>query len=205
EDGAYTVTVEIAGNDNYEAVTLSLGAFAIYRPPVPEIRRTVTLAPSPYYDISPAPGVYRIASGRDMVLTLTPLATLPAGHVPQVTTGRRILADDEGGITVESNADGTYTVHIHRIQETTAVTVTATAVSSGVTSSGSLPAARVWSYGKQLFITAAVSGRAQVYNAGDRLVKLLSTVAGETVTQSLPPGIYLIAIEGKSYRVVITE
>ncbi|MDR1223158.1 MAG: hypothetical protein LBL07_09850 [Tannerella sp.] len=48
-----------------------------------------------------------------------------AGFVPYVTTGRRLLPDDEGGVRITYNSDGTYTVRIMRIQEETTVTVTA--------------------------------------------------------------------------------
>ncbi|MDR2120752.1 MAG: MBG domain-containing protein, partial [Tannerella sp.] len=200
-EGEYAVTVDIVESDNYEAVTLELGHIVIYRMPRPNLIRKVTVEPSAYYDISPSPGVHSVESGRDMILTLTPLASLPSGYVPQVTTDRRLVPDSEQSIEILPNADGTYTVRIRSVLEAAVVTVTAVAFQSA----DRIAPAQVWSYGRQLYVAASVSGRAYIYNVSGRVVKIVPTVAGETVAQALSPGIYFVSTGGKSFKVVIIE
>jgi hypothetical protein len=136
-----------------------------------------------------------------MILTLTPLASLPSGYVPQVTTDRRLVPDSEQSIEILPDADGTYTVRIRSVLEAAVVTVTAVAFQSA---EQAVPA-QVWSYGRQLYIASSVSGRAYIYNVSGRVVKIVPTVAGETVAQALSPGIYFVSTGGKSFKVVITE
>ncbi|MDR1098495.1 MAG: hypothetical protein LBL57_10220 [Tannerella sp.] len=79
-----------------------------------------------------------------------------AGFVPYVTTGRRLLPDDKGGVRITHNSDGTYTVRIMRIQEETTVTVTA----GFPVATEYIPAGRVRSYGNRLYIESVTGGKA---------------------------------------------
>jgi hypothetical protein len=160
--GTYAVTIDIAEGANYAAITgLSLGTFIITELPTPIIQRKVTLDVSPYFVSDPSPGVFYVESMRNLNITLTPLATLPDGYEPKVTTNRRIIPDDNGGINVTLNNNGTYTVRIMRVQEETVITIAA----SPATANEDIPAvARAWSYGRQLYIVAgATNGRACIY------------------------------------------
>jgi hypothetical protein len=208
EPGIYIVTVEVAGNANYVAATFELGRFIIYRPSDPYIRRKVKIEPSPYFVTNPLPGTYYVESVHDMVITLTPSVTLPPGYAPYVTTGRKTYPDDKGGVRITANDDGTYTVRILYIIENTVVTITASATSSGSgdTSAERLAAdaPKVWSHGNRMYITSATtSGMAYVYNVDGQPVKILPIVAGETLTQTLPTGIYVVTIEGKNHKIII--
>jgi hypothetical protein len=63
---------------------------------------------------------------------------------------------------------------------------------------------RVWSSGNDLHIEAAGSGQVQIYALTGALVKTLAVSAGENVERiTLPKGIYIVRLEGKSYKIRI--
>ncbi|MDR1601581.1 MAG: hypothetical protein LBS42_04035, partial [Tannerella sp.] len=63
---------------------------------------------------------------------------------------------------------------------------------------------RVWSYGNRLYVAAgATDGRAHIYNVTGVLVKILPYAAGETVGATLPAGVYVVAAEGRRYKVAV--
>jgi hypothetical protein len=194
-----TVTNTIVNGSQTATTTSATAAVTVMEPVTPVIRRKVTLTASPHFSSYPAAGVYYIESHHNMVITLTPLATLPVGFVPYVTTGRRLLPDDEGGVRITHNGDGTYTVRIMRIQEETTVTVTA----GFPVATEYIPAGRVWSYGNRLYIENVTGGKAYIYNVSGLLVEIVTPVAGETVVRTLPAGVYVIATKGKRYKVVV--
>jgi hypothetical protein len=200
--GTYAVTIDIAEGANYTAVTgLLLGTYIIFELPTPIIQREVTLDVSPYFVSDPSPGIFSVESMHNLKITLTPLGTLPDGYVPKVTTNRRLIPDDKGGVNVTLNDDGTYTVRIMRIQEETVITIAA----SPATASENISAvARAWSYGRQLYIVAgATNGQAYIYSISGVLVKIIPFAAGETVHTTLPTGIYIVTVDGKRYKVMI--
>jgi hypothetical protein len=61
---------------------------------------------------------------------------------------------------------------------------------------------RVWSSGGQLYIAAASAGRAQIYTVAGQLMKTVALVAGETVATPLPPGVYIVVAEGKTWKAI---
>ena len=203
--GEYAITLDIAEGTNFAAVNdLPAGRLVISEPPTPSLPRRVTIERAEHFDLYPSPGIYHVESREDMDITLTPRATLPTGYVPQVTTGRVILPDDQSGnIRITANADGTYTVRIFYIIEEVVVTVTAVP-DDDTGSEQPAVAPRVWSHGRRLYIAApSTSGRAYIYNVSGRLVKIVSHAAGETVVTQLPEaGIYVVVVEGRSYLII---
>jgi hypothetical protein len=195
------MTIDIAEGDNYTAVDdLPIGMYIITKPPAPVIQRRVTLNISPHFASNPAPGSLFVESTHTLTITLTPLPTLPDGYEPQVTTNRISLPDDKGGVMVMRNDDGTYTVLIAHIQQD--ITVTVATVSP--VANEHIAGARVWSYGNRLSVAAgATEGQAYIYNAASALVKILPFAAGETVGATLPAGVYVVATEGRQYKVVV--
>ncbi|MDR1675041.1 MAG: hypothetical protein LBR86_01005, partial [Tannerella sp.] len=166
----------------------------VSQPPTPVIRRSVTLDVSPHFLSDPPAGVSYVQSGRDLVITLTPQPMLPAGHVPQVTTDR------DAGVTVTRNADGTWTVCIRQIRQALTVTITTVGAS---TATGQVAAAQAWSHSRRLYIAATQAGEAYVYNVAGIRVKTVAVVAGATVAEALPAGVYIVALEGKRYKVSV--
>jgi hypothetical protein len=199
--GEYVITLDIAEGANFAAVTgLPAGRLVISEHPTPIIRRKVTLDVSPHFASSIAPGSFYVESYSNLTFVLTPLATLPDGYEPKVTTDRSNITGDNGGVQVTRNADGTYTVRIAYIIEETVITVRAVDPATAV---DPVSATRVWSYGNRLYITApATSGRAYIYNTSGMLVKIVTHTAGETAVTLLPEaGIYVVVVEGRSYLI----
>ncbi|MDR2384483.1 MAG: Ig-like domain-containing protein, partial [Tannerella sp.] len=204
--GVYTVTIEISEGRNYLSGFFEVGQFTIYRPPTPYILREVTIEPTLHFDTDPRPDIYYVKSSTDMIITLTPRSSLPEGYVPQVTTNRIAFPDSQSGnIRIALNDDGTYTVRIVRITEPTIVTITAIPDMSIGTSNAPLDIAspQVWSYGSRLYIRSATSGEAAVYHISGRLLEVLPFEAGETRSQFLPAGVYVVRIDGKSHKVLL--
>jgi hypothetical protein len=204
--GIYVVAIEVAGNANYLPATFEIGRLVIINPSEPVVRRQVTIEPTSYFTVDPSPGVHYVDSYDHLTITLAPTALLPAGYVPVVATDRRIYPDDKGGVRITANGDGTYTVRILFITENAVVTITASAdLSAGPNATEPVAAApNVWSHADRLYIVAAAtSGRAYIYNISGHLIKILPYASGETLSQPLKAGIYVVAIDGRKYKVVI--
>jgi hypothetical protein len=103
-------------------------------------------------------------------------------------------------VKVTRNDDGTYTVLIACVQQNITVTVTAV---SPVATNEHIAGARVWSYGNRLYVAATQPGQAYIYNVSGVLVKILPFAAGETVSATLPAGVYVVAAEGRRYKVAV--
>jgi hypothetical protein len=55
-----------------------------------------------------------------------------------------------------------------------------------------------------LYITAAATGNAKIYNLTGSVVKTIAIAAGQTAATSLPTGIYVVVPgDGKTYKVVV--
>jgi hypothetical protein len=171
----------------------------------------VTIEPSLHFDVDPLPGSFYIISGTNLTLTLTPRPSLPEDYVPRVTTNRTIYADKyPSGIKIIPNADGTYTVRIAYIIEETVITISAELPLSdeGDGSTANDPSAaatpQVWGYAGRLHIRSATPGRAEIYNPSGQLLQTLPFATGETRSQPLPSGIYIIRTgDGQSHKVAL--
>ena len=200
--GEYAITLDVAAGANFAAITgLPAGRLVISELSYPRIQRKVTLDVSPHFASSIAPGVFHVESGSDLTIVLTPLATLPDGYEVQATTNRVGNTDARGGVRTTLNADGTYTVRVVYIVEETVITIRAVDPS---TADELVPATRVWSSGRKVYIaTPSTSGQAYVYNIYGQLVNIVSHAAGETVvTQLQEAGIYVVVVEGRSYKII---
>jgi hypothetical protein len=161
----------------------------------------VTLTVSPFFSSDPPAGICQIEKAHNLIITLTPLASLPEGYVPQVTTNRTSLPDDNGGVIITSNSNGTYTVRIVYIRQDMTVAIAAVSRAANENIAG----ARVWSYGNRLHVVGATAGRAYIYSVSGSLVSILPYASGETVDAVLPAGIYVVVAEGRRYKILISE
>jgi hypothetical protein len=210
--GVYIVSVSLTEGANYTAGVFDVDLLVIYDPSNPQVPRWVKIEPTSYFDVNPAPDSFYVESGSNLILTLTPLPSLPEGYTPRVTTNRVIYADKyPSGIKIKANDDGTYSVQIAYIIEETVITIGAVSPSSGDDPTANNPFAidaasdnpQVWSYNGHLYIRSAMPGRAAVYNLNGQQVKALSFAAGETLSQSLPAGVYVVQIGERSYKVLL--
>ena len=108
------------------------------------------------------------------------------------------MISDARGVLWKKNADGSYTYTVRRVQENLTVKLSYTQ------SNAEVAGTRVWSENGQLYVTAAVSGRANVYNVLGKLNRSLTFSAGETKSVSVPAGIYVVSLNnGKAYKVAV--
>jgi len=54
-----------------------------------------------------------------------------------------------------------------------------------------------------LYIYAARDGEARIYNLTGQLVKAIPYAAGETVRTALPTGVYVVVVNGRTYKIVV--
>ncbi|MDR0844478.1 MAG: T9SS type A sorting domain-containing protein, partial [Tannerella sp.] len=156
------------------------------------------------YNIRPG---YHFVDSRDdfpFIIITTDTDTpgvLKAGNHPldnlKVTTGT--ARDTDGRVILERIATDSMRVTIKMVNENITITVTSGTPDGIKTVDG----AKVWSYGGELNLYSPTSGTAQVYSLTGQLVKKLTYTAGETVTQPLARGIYIVRIDGKTWKMII--
>jgi hypothetical protein len=138
--------------------------------------------------------------------------------LPKNTRSAAMLSGEAGktlahvAYTVDEEVKrGTYDITVYSILFETpggesivepAITVPATLNRWGV-GNEVLVATRVWSSGGQLYIAAASAGRAQIYTVAGQLTATVALAAGQTVATPLPPGVYIVAAEGRTWKAVI--
>jgi hypothetical protein len=200
DPGTYTVTVDIAEGANFTGVKdLLLGTFTILAPPPPPtIVRKIFMPEFPSLTTDPPAGVHYIISGDDFRFTFTP--SFPYAGYPIVTSGRESDHNGDGGVICTPNGDGSYTVRILCIRENLTIGITF----DGADATTAVEGTRVWSHGSRVYIASARTGRAQIYTFAGTLVKTVITLAGETVTEVLPMGKYIIRTgEDRGYKILI--
>jgi hypothetical protein len=148
------------------------------------------------FQTNPVSGSYYVNSGDDFIFYL-PVEAVPSGQTPNVTTGRD--TDTQGGVVITLRDNGRYEIRIRAIRQDIVVSI------SFIVGNESVPTAKVWSSGGTLYITSTVAGKAHIYNVVGVPLKILSCIAGETIQTTLTGGLYIVALEGKSWKVVIRD
>jgi hypothetical protein len=196
DPGTYTVTVDIAEGVNFTAATdLLLGRFTILEPhSPPTIIRRIILPKVQGATTDPPAGTYSVESGSDFVFTLIPLDS--SAGTPVVTSGREADYDGDGGVICMPNGDGSYTVRILQIRRNLTIGITF----DGANATTAVKGTRVWSTGSRVYITVAQPGEARIYNLAGIRVKTLALPTGETVSETLAAGLYIVVIEGQTHN-----
>ncbi|MDR3262594.1 MAG: T9SS type A sorting domain-containing protein [Tannerella sp.] len=52
-------------------------------------------------------------------------------------------------------------------------------------------------------MSATHNGEARIYGLTGQLVKTVPHTAGETVQTTLPRGVYIVAVNGRSYKIIM--
>jgi uncharacterized repeat protein (TIGR02543 family) len=113
-----------------------------------------------------------------------------------VTTGT--TRDTDGRVILERIATDSMRVTIKMVNQNITITVRNGTPDGTETVEG----AKVWSYGGELHLYSPTAGEAWIYSLTGQLVKKLAFAAGETVTQPLARGIYIVRIDGKTWKVI---
>jgi hypothetical protein len=196
ETGTYQILIDFAPSATYPTggIRYSLGNFSIVNAPDPApIPRAIYLSATPGITTSPAAGRIYNASGQDFVLIARTSSTTP-GLVPLVISEPAI---DASTIKYEKNPDGSYTITISALRHDVRLSL------DFVAANATVDATKVWASGGQLYIATVQAGEAQIYNLVGRQVKTLSLAAGETLAETLPTGVYIVSLNGRSYKVLI--
>lgn len=139
-------------------------------------------------------GQHHIISGNHFVFTITPTGN-NIGKSLHVSTSRTLVPDSEG-VQIVSNEDGSYTVTILSIRETVTIAI------DFATGIDAIDSNAVWSHANRLYIHSEEAGEATVYTLTGATVSKISVNAGETVVLPLSNGVYLISLNGKTYKIV---
>ncbi|MDR3269389.1 MAG: InlB B-repeat-containing protein [Tannerella sp.] len=162
----------------------------------PLIRRNVTLPLIDGVVTDPPAGLHQVISGRDFVFTLTSTGVgLYSNTSPLVRTGRDNLSDDV--LITPTTAAGTYTVRIRAVRSDITLSIDL------MTANTDVATAKVRSYGHTLYISATGDGTARIYGLTGQLIKALPHTASETAQTTLPRGVYIVVVNGRTYKVII--
>jgi hypothetical protein len=123
-----------------------------------------------------------------------------AGKELSVTTNNPHYAVGKG-IAVVSGDDGVWTVKITRVY--LALNIYVSYKTETEVADGNLILAKdaVWAAGGQLYIQSAVPSKLEVYSITGQLQNV-NVVNGNTTLSGLPKGIYLVKLNGKTYKVI---
>jgi hypothetical protein len=144
-------------------------------------------------------GIVYVPSQKDFVFTAFSSEDIV------VTTDRG--NDDQGGVMVKGNGDGSYTVTIKRVLYNFTITIKQLLITEsnsggdGTTANTTVTADAVWAAGGTLYANAANPGTISIYNITGQLYKIES-ISG-SYTLSMPKGIYIVQLNGKAYKVVL--
>jgi uncharacterized repeat protein (TIGR02543 family) len=165
----------------------------------PEIKREVILPAVEGIRTDPAAGSHYVNSREDFVFTVYPSEAY-ANQRLVVTTSRTSIPDEEG-VTVWKNADGSYQVTIHYIQDRVEVFIDFEMPDGMQTPEGN----RIWSYRGQLHVkTTKALSVLRIYTLSGYLHAQYTLTSGETVIP-LPGGVYVVTLDqsGMKQKIIV--
>lgn len=170
----------------------------------PTIPRAVTVYTEDGLSTLPAAGITRYVNAYD---DYTFEVYGERGKKLSVTTNNPHYAIDKG-IKVASKTDGVWAVKITGIYLALNITVSYEAETEGLIgsddgSNGNLILTKdaVWAAGGQLYVKSATPAKLEVYSVTGQLQKV-NVVSGSATLSGLPKGIYLVKLNGKTYKVI---
>jgi hypothetical protein len=186
DPGNYAVTVDLAQGTAFEAVNgLEVGTLSIASPPPPPvITRKVELPVVSGVTLLPAAGSHNVTSGSNFSFTIT-----GAKVIPEVTSSAG------NTVTKTKNSDGSYTITVYGITSNISLTIDVT------TGNAAIEGTQLWSSTGRLYIASSQSGEARIYNLTGTQVKALTLSSGETVSEPLATGLYIVTLNGKTQKI----
>lgn len=165
--------------------------------PPPPSYYYVTLPAVEGVTTDPAAGEYRILEYRSYEFTLTVQEGYRERSVPVVTTSRGETLEPRisDGVYVITDIDDDITVSITGILPDEDPSVDNAQITSGT---------KVWTQGSTLCIYTDTPARIDIYTLAGSLKQRLDIPAGET-KRTLAPGLYLLTLKGKTYKIMIRE
>ncbi|MDR2920762.1 MAG: InlB B-repeat-containing protein [Tannerella sp.] len=155
---------------------------------LPEVEGLITV---------PGPGIHTVESHRDFVFTVT---AKPGYSLNWLSISTGIPSRDKEGIKMQKNADGSVTVTIRKVWEPLDVSINgASPVSNSIIENH-----KIWAYRQNLHIKAQYETMIQIYTLDGKLHIQRMIELGET-TIPLPQGLYTIVLDGRVYKVMISD
>ncbi|MDR1331154.1 MAG: T9SS type A sorting domain-containing protein [Tannerella sp.] len=148
-------------------------------------------------DIYPPTGVHYVESLGEFTVTIRPTG-VNAGLIPVVTTNRTSIPDAEG-IRLKGVEDGVYTFVIYHIQETLILNIDFVSPEASVAADGT----EIRGGEGQIHLTSPQAGEARIYDMSGQQVRAFTLPAAGRSSIALPAGIYLVNLNGKTYRVAV--
>ena len=184
-----TVT-DVAGNTETSSISFELKSKP-YIPPVVSNYYTVTLPEVEGVILNRKPGGHTVEEGYDFLFTLT----LDAGYdlsIPVVTTSR--------GETLTPDIAGRY--RIRNVEEDITVSITGVFPNDDPTANAAINGeVQVKALGSTLYIYTPKEETLSVYTLTGHLLKQQRTTG--STEHRLPAGLYLVRVDGRTYKVVI--
>jgi hypothetical protein len=197
----YTLT--IAGFRSAAGVEMlpATSRFTTGRTPALPVMREVILRSAPGVVTNPPAGRHFVPSGQNFEFIIL---SLPADQIPAVKTDR--ATDQVGGVEITPLPNGAYLVVVREIRQTIEIIPgLTTPVDPNSTANAAVETTNVWSSNGQLHIASPTSGTAQVYSLTGQLVKTIPCAAGETASATLAKGLYIVRIDGKTFKVSLNQ
>ena len=124
------------------------------------------------------------------------------GKELEVTSSDYLWTVDNGGIIITPDGVGKWKVTLYKVASSMTVKVGyKTVVESGETGNVAFTADAVWASAGTLYVKAATPGILSIYSATGQLYKQFFAFGDYTAT--LPKGLYIVQLNGKTYKVVL--
>ncbi|MDR1779680.1 MAG: InlB B-repeat-containing protein [Tannerella sp.] len=160
------------------------------------LTRAVTIPKVEGVETSPAAGVYYVLSSHDFIFTVHPSAGYSLSSMRVATN---IPLRDKEGLVRQVNSDGSISIIILSITEPITIDISNIIRTSA---NDDIKSERVYTIGRELHIETTHSSEAHIFNTAGQLYKRQKVGEGETVV-TLTPGVYIVLLDGRSYKVVI--
>jgi hypothetical protein len=92
-----------------------------------------------------------------------------------------------------------YTVRIRGIHQNLTISI----AFDGADATDAVERTGVWTYGSRVYIAAGQPGEARIYTLNGKQVKTIALPAGATVSETLTAGLYIVTLEGRTYKIVV--
>ena len=173
------------------------GVFSTGAPVRPTYQREIILFVGAGVELSVNPNmIHHVQSAQDFVFNVI---AKPGYSLEKLTVTTGNPARDRDGVILTKNADGSVTVQILRVQETSFITVSLGDVANEV-----IEPTKVWSHEQMLYVETTQLASLSIYTMAGELYKRMPVYEGIT-TVPLPRGAYTVVVDGKGVFKVIVQ
>ncbi|MDR1779112.1 MAG: hypothetical protein LBR50_00080 [Tannerella sp.] len=197
---ADVLTHDLAGGGRVYYDYVDMGAYeCLGETGIPDLTYSVIVPSSSEVIFFPPTGVYRVPAGYDFTLTITPREDYDLDGM-RVSSGSQKI-DQNNGMEVIANADGSQTVIVHRVVDQVKFAIGGV---RKITSSEAVVVPSVWTSGSLLYVSTPTEGELSVYTVTGSLFTRRTVGAG-TTSVALPAGVYVVTFGGGERVKVVVQ